>query len=323
MLALGLLSGGLDSTLAVKLIQNQGIKIKGIYFKSPFTSLKDRTISLVSKQLGIPIQQYILGREYFTVLRSPKYGYGKNLNPCIDCRIFMLKKAKALAEKIDAAFLVTGEVLNERPMTQNKKSLGITEKEAGLDGKILRPLSAKLLPITDAESRGWIDRTQLLDINGRSRKKQLQLANELGIKEYLTPAGGCLLTNREFAAKTRDLLQNKKRLTLNDIDLLRVGRHFRYKKSKIIVGRNEDENRRLKAFKGKRDYLFEVLDSGSPITLLQGVKTQLTVKIAAALTLRYSDREVASYVNFGKEDLTETLFVSPIETSDIDRLRIQ
>lgn len=323
MKALGLISGGLDSLLAVKLIQDQRIIVEGVNFVSPFLNSKRDNISSVTQQLGISIKSFNLGKRYFEVLRNPKYGYGKNLNPCIDCRIFMFKKAKAIAEKIDAAFLVTGEVLNERPMTQNREALGITEREAGLEGKILRPLSARLLPKTEAEKQGWVDEEKLLDIRGRSRKRQIQLAEEFGIREYPTPAGGCLLTFKEFAAKTRDLLQHKKKITQKNIALLKVGRHFRFGNNKIIVGRNEDENKLLKKIREKTNYIFEVPDCGSPITLLQGPKTRESLKIAAALTLRYSDKGEDTLVNFGRDELNESVFVSALNPSEIEKLRVQ
>ncbi len=322
MKALGLISGGLDSSLAVKLVQDQGVIVEGVNFVSPFlNSKKDHTAS-VAQQLGVSIKSFNLGNEYFEVLRNPKYGYGKNLNPCIDCRIFMFKKAKVIAEKTNAAFLVTGEVLNERPMTQNRETLRITEREAGLEGKILRPLSAKLLPETKAEKQGWVEREKLLDISGRSRKRQIKLAEEFGITEYPTPAGGCLLTFKEFAAKARDLFQHKEKVTQNDIELLKVGRHFRFGKNKIIVGRNEDENEFLKRIKEKTNYFFEVPDCGSPITLLQGPKTQRSLKVAAAITLRYSDKGEDAIVNFGRAELDESVFVSALNPSEIEKLRV-
>ncbi|TET58416.1 DUF814 domain-containing protein [Candidatus Bathyarchaeota archaeon] len=323
MKALGLLSGGLDSTLAVKLVQSQGVNIVGVNFTSPFSLCEEGSICTAVKQLGIPLETINLGNQYFKILRNPKYGYGKNMNPCIDCRIFMFKKAKIFAEKIQAAFIITGEVLNERPMSQNIKALRITEAEAGLEGRILRPLSAKLLPETEAEKQGWIDREKLLDIKGRSRKRQMQLAEQLGIEEYPTPSGGCLLTYKEFAAKIRDLLQHKKRIRAGDINLLRVGRHLRFNKNKIVVGRNEAENKQLERMRGKEDYLFEVPDCGSPITLLHGPKTDRTIRLAAALTLRYSDKKGEALVRFGREELTESILVLPSNALEIEKLRIK
>jgi len=326
MKALALLSGGLDSILAVKLIQEQGIDIIAVNFTSPFYLCREGVCSVanVAKQLKIPLKIMNIGKDYLKILKNPKYGYGKNMNPCIDCRIFMFKKAKKYAEEIGASFIFTGEVLNERPMSQNRKALSITEKEAGLKGKILRPLSAKLLPRTEAEKKEWVDRKKLLDIEGRSRKKQIELADEFNIKDYPQPAGGCLLTYKEFAAKLKDLFEHQKNIGIQDVDLLKIGRHFRFGKNKIIVGRNESENKQLERMRGKNDYCFEVPDCGSPITLLQGPKTREAIKKAAALTLRYSDIKMGeALVKFGREKMDKSVIVPALDASEIEELRIK
>ncbi len=326
MKALALLSGGLDSTLAVKLIQKQGIDVVAVNFASLFHvyGKDERSAAEVAEQLKVPLKIITLGEDYLEMLRNPKYGYGKNMNPCIDCRIFMLEKAKKYAEEVGASFIFTGEVLNERPMSQNKRALRRIEKEAGLEGKILRPLSAKLLPETEAERKGLIDRQKLLDIRGRSRKKQIELAKELGVKDFPCPAGGCLLTYKEFALKVKDLFEHKKKVETRDVSLLKIGRHFRFRENKIIVGRNESENKQLEKIKGKNDYLFEVPDCGSPITLLQGPKTKEALKKAAALTLRYSDRkEEKTLVYFGSEKMDKSVVVSALDASEVEELRIK
>jgi tRNA-specific 2-thiouridylase len=326
MKALALLSGGLDSTLAMKLIQKQGIDVVAMNFTSLFHvyGKDEHSATEVAKQLKISLKIITLGKDYLEMLRKPKYGYGKNMNPCIDCRIFMLKKAKKYAEEIGASFIFTGEVLNERPMSQNQKALRLIEGEAGLEGKILRPLSAKLLSETEAEKKGWIDREKLLDIRGRSRKKQIELAEELGVKDFPCPAGGCLLTYKEFALKVKDLFEHKKKVETRDVSLLKIGRHFRFRKNKIIVGRNEDENRQLGKIKRSNEYLFEVPDCGSPITLLQGPKTKEALRKAAALTLRYSDRkEEKALVHFGKEKMDKSVVVSALDASEVEELRIK
>jgi tRNA U34 2-thiouridine synthase MnmA/TrmU len=226
------------------------------------------------------------------------------MNPCIDCRIFILKKAKEYAEKIGAKFIFTGEVLNERPMSQHEGALRIIEKEAGLKGKILRPLSAKLLPETEAEKKAWVDRTKLLEINGRSRKPQIKLAKEFGIADYPCPAGGCLLTEKDFANKVRDFFKHNKKATVKDMEMLKSGRHFRIDEGKIIVGRNETENNALEKLRKKTDYVFEVKDIGSPITILCGKKTKKSIRIAAELTARYSDAEDGEVnVSYGKKSI--------------------
>jgi tRNA-specific 2-thiouridylase len=324
--ALALLSGGLDSTLAARLLQAQGLDIVGINFTSPFgLSGKDECgAANVAKQLMIPLKVIHQGEDYLKIVRRPQHGYGKNMNPCIDCRIFILKKAKEYADEIGAHFIFTGEVLNERPMSQHLKALKVIEREAGLEGQVLRPLSAKLLPKTEAEEKGWVDRTRLMDIRGRSRKRQMALAEQLGIKDYPCPAGGCLLTYKEFAAKLRDLFEHKRKVVLKDVGLLKIGRHFRLGKSKIIVGRNKVENHLLQRLRGRGDYQFEVPDCGSPIALLQGPKTEEAVRVAAALTIRYSDdkREKAS-VRFGGTRMDKTIVASGLKDPEIQELRIK
>jgi tRNA U34 2-thiouridine synthase MnmA/TrmU len=324
MKALGLLSGGLDSTLAVKLIIDQGIDVVAINFTSPFCLCGRGGCGAlrVAKKFNIPLKVVKKGEDYLKIIKKPKHGYGKNMNPCIDCRIYTLKKAKKYANKIGASFIFTGEVLDERPMSQHMKALKIIEKEAGLEGKILRPLSARLLPETYAEKKGWINREKLLDIRGRSRKKQIQLAKDWKINDYPCPSGGCLLTYKEFADKVRDFVINEKKLRMIDIPFLKIGRHFRFKKNKIIVGRNEDENKQLLKLKNTSDYCFEVSNCGSPITLLQGPKTKKAIEKAAALTVRYSDsKEKKTTVKFGKK-LEKSIKISALKDGEIKALRI-
>ncbi|MDI6825619.1 MAG: hypothetical protein QMD36_00255 [Candidatus Aenigmarchaeota archaeon] len=323
MKALALLSGGLDSTLAVKLILDQGIDVEAINFVTTFCLCPTREAVKVAKKFKIPLKIMNVGKEYLKILRNPKYGYGKNMNPCIDCRIFMLKKAKKYAKEIGTSFIFTGEVLDERPMSQRRKALDIIEKEAGLKGKILRPLSAKLLPETEAEKKGWVNREKLLDIRGRSRKRQIQLAKDWKINDYPCPSGGCLLTYKEFADKVRDLFEHKKRVTMRDIILLKIGRHFRFNKNKIIVGRNETENKELLNLKKLDDFVFEVSGYNGPITILQGPKTKEAVEKAASLTVRYSDARGKALVKFGRKKLNKLIIVSPIKDEEIEKLRIK
>ena len=322
---MALLSGGLDSTLAVKLVLDQDIDVEAINFVSPFCLCRKGGCGAleVAKNLNIPLKTITVGEEYLRIVRKPKFGYGKNMNPCIDCRIFMLKKAKKYAEEMGASFIFTGEVLGQRPMSQHRKTLGIIEKEAGLKGKILRPLSAKLLPPTEVEKKGLISRETLLGIEGRSRKKQIRLAQELKVTEYSCPGGGCLLTYREFTSKLKDLFEHKKRISLKDVRLLKVGRHFRFGKNKIIVGRNEAENGLLLQMKMTNDYCFEAQDTGSPTTLLQGPKTRTAVKRAAELTAYYSDRKQSVVlVKFGKGELDKSLRTPILSREKVEKLRI-
>jgi tRNA U34 2-thiouridine synthase MnmA/TrmU len=323
--ALALLSGGLDSILAAKLILNQGIDVIAVNFVTPFCLCKkgESEAAEAAKQLGVPLKVVNVGDEYLKMVRKPKHGYGRNINPCIDCKIFMLKKAKKYAKEIGASFIFTGEVLDERPMSQHFKALKIVEEEAGLKGKLLRPLSAKLLPETVMEKKGLVNREKLLGIRGRSRKPQIKLAEGFSIKDYPSPAGGCLLTCKEYADKLRDLFKHKKRCSMADVSLLKVGRHFRFGENKVIVGRNEAENNLLAAEKARSDYYFEVPDVGSPITVLQGAKTKNAIRAAAALTAFYSDAKGDKItVNFGRERLDKSIIVSIPTRAEVESLRI-
>jgi len=323
--ALALLSGGLDSTLTLKLALDLGVKVEAVNFVSPFCLCRKGGCGAydVAKNFDVPLKTVNVGTEYLRVVRRPKFGYGKNMNPCIDCRIFMLKKAKQIARKTGASFILTGEVLNQRPMSQHREALYLIEREAGLEGGILRPLSARLLRETAAEQKGLIDRDRLLSIKGKSRKKQIELAEKLSVKDYACPSGGCLLTYREFAKKLRDLFGHKKRVSLKDMQMLKVGRHFRFGKNKIVVGRNENENKILGQMRAKNDYCFEVQGCGSPITILQGPKAGKAVEKAAGLTAFYSDQKVGKvHVAFGKESLNRSLTVLVPGKEDVERLRI-
>ena len=329
MKALVLHSGGLDSRLTIKLLQDQGIEVEAVHFKLPFEGCCQSDCAFKFAQLE-GIKLYIMDvtkgrlfKDYIRMLRKPSHGHGSGLNPCIDCRIFMLKRAKNLAKEISADIIATGEVLDERPMSQTMKSMKIIEKEAGLEGKLLRPLSAKVLPETKAEKRGWVDRSKLMNIQGRRRLPQLELAKKFEIRSFPNPAGGCILCEKEFAAKLRDLLSHKKNIEPEDIRLLRIGRHFRFGGSKIIVGRKELENELLKTLKASSDYVFEVPNIGSPNTILTGKKTPDSIKIASALTARYSDtKEKEVLVRYGKEKLTREIIVKIPSEKTINDLMI-
>lgn len=326
MKALALLSGGLDSILATKLILDQGIEVVAVTFILPVAAEKEDYAKNTAKRFCIPLIRVEVGDEYLDVIRNPKYGYGSGMNPCIDCRIYMLREAKRIANEINAKFIVTGDVLGERPMSQHRKALMLEEKEAGLENLILRPLSAKLLPETIPEREGWVDRNTLLAISGKSRKPQIALAEKFGLQnEYPSPSGGCLLTNKEFASKVRDLFEHKEKVTKRDVLLLRIGRHFRFATSKIIVGRNEAENELLLELKNPEDYAFEVPGCGSPITVLEGLKSKEAIGLAAKLTARYSDagaegKEVR--VEYWNGAGKKSIVVSPLDEHEVEHLRI-
>lgn len=285
--AVALLSGGLDSSLAASIVKGEGVEILGVNFISPFFG-PDKAIE-VSKELEIPLKIIRFGEDYINLLYNPKYGFGKNMNPCIDCHSLMFKKVRGYMEEIGANFIVTGEVLGSRPKSQSREALSIIERESGLTGLILRPLSAKRLPLTIPEERRWIKRENLLDIYGRSRRRQLDLAKQLGITRFSTPAGGCLLTDPIFSRRLRDELLHE-RPTLSDLELLKVGRHFRIsEKAKVIVGRNMRENLLLRNLLRNGDVLLEVKGYKGPLVLLRGEIFPEGVITAASLCARYSD----------------------------------
>ena len=238
-----LLSGGLDSTLAANLMLEQGIAVDGLYLALSWGCCDKEKAQASARQLGVPLMVLSVGDAYLDVIRKPKYGYGSGMNPCVDCRIYMFRLAKRYMEEIGAGFVITGEVLGQRPMSQMRRPLDLIEHESGLEGLLLRPLSARLLEPTLPELLGVVDRERLLRIAGRTRQEQMALARERQITEYSTPAGGCLLTDPHFARKTRDLFAHEERPTTKDMELLTLGRHFRVgPRAKVILGRNELEN---------------------------------------------------------------------------------
>ena len=325
LVGLGLVSGGLDSLTACLLIKQQGFDVIGLNFKSPFClcdkvlSHSDCGLNLFHEKLGIKIYSLSKGDDYLEIIRNPKFGYGKNLNPCIDCRIYILKKAKEFKKKINADFIFTGEVLNQRPKSQHMKALNIVEKESGLEGMLLRPLSALQLKPTIYEERGLIDRSKLLGIKGRSRKVQLELVRKHGLMDEYYACGGCLLTDKNFSNRMRDYLKYNNALKIEDMNILKYGRHFRFKDSKIIVGRNEIENNMLLQLKKPSDLIMEVQDVLGPITIIQDEFNEETLKYAASLTLRYSDcEESKGKVLYGKDyqNLSKEIF-SEIENDEI------
>ncbi len=287
--AIGLLSSGVDSALAIKLVREQGVEVVAVNLLLPFSDDKRDYAAHLARQLDVPLIRIEAGDDYIELVRHPRHGYGSGMNPCIDCRIYMLKRAWEVAQGVGARFLVTGDVLGERPMTQHRAALHLEERRSGLEGLILRPLSAKLLPETVPEREGWVDRGRLLAIEGRGRRPQLELAQKFGIMGYHTPGGGCLLTNKEFSARLRGLFHLQQKVTVKDIELLKIGRHFFQGNAHIVIGRNERENSLLLELRQPGDYVLEVKGYPGPLGLLRGDKTPEAVELAARLTARYSD----------------------------------
>ncbi len=310
MKAIALISGGLDSILAAKLIIDQGIEVMGLYHVLPFVSEKKDWAGQVGDCLQIPLRRLEAGEDYLELVRHPRFGYGSGMNPCMDCRIYMLRGARKVVEETGASFVVTGDVLGQRPMTQTRRKLALEEDEAGLDGLILRPLTAKELPETTPEREGWVDREKLLGIRGRSRKPQMALARELNLSGYRSPDSGCLLVNKEFAQRIRDLFGHQDRFSMRDAELLRIGRHFYHGPARVVVGRNEQENRRLLELRDTDECVLEAVGVGSPVTLLQGPATEDAIDFAARLTARYSDAPAGeAIVEIRRDGVVGTLAV--------------
>ena len=323
--AVALFSGGLDSILAIKLIMIQGIEVIGVNFKTPFFGL-DEYPSIKSFDINLKIID--ISNEYMKILKNPIHGYGKNINPCIDCHAFMFKKAGEYMSRINASFIISGEVLGERPMSQNKGSLRTIEKESGYPGLILRPLSALLLEETIPEKTGLVNRNQLLNISGRSRKRQIELASRMGIKKYPSPAGGCKLTEPGFSKRLKDLFTQKK-YSLKDIELLKIGRHFRLdKNTKIVVGRNKDENNQMEKYFHNGDILLKARDLKGPISLLKtnGNLNDELINQACKITARYCDKEgldevEINYYNSHQDD-PKNKKAKPMKEKQLDIIRI-
>jgi tRNA-specific 2-thiouridylase len=304
--AVGLLSGGLDSALAAKLMLEQGIEVIGLHLEAP-TACRSRVRELAA-ELGIRLEVRAKGEEYLRLLRHPRFGYGRNMNPCRDCRVFMFQLGVPYLEEFDARFLFSGEVLGQRPMSQTREAMALIDRASGLEGRILRPLSARLLPETEPERRGWVDRDRLLGISGRTRRLQLTLAERWGLKNVQSPGGGCLLTDRWFSRKLRDLFDHSDEvdLTMEDVGLLRLGRHFRLAPgSKIVVGRNREENQRLAAFAQNGRWLVEPEGFGGPSALVCGPRDEEALARAVEIILHYArDREAGGRVRWrwGEEE---------------------
>lgn len=325
-----LLSGGLDSQLAVKMMQNQGFEVSAVAIKTPFCDFDcgrgcGFEIRERADTLGVNLKTVYLGDEYIEMLKNPKHGFGSGMNPCIDCRSMMFKAAKKHMDEIGADFIISGEVLGQRPMSQHGPALKTIEKESELEGYIVRPLSGALLPKTIPEESGLIKRENLGMIRGRTRKMQLQMAQEYGIENPPNAGGGCLLTDPAFAIRAKDLFSHTDNPTTNDIDLLKIGRHFRLDKTtKLIVGRNQDENNMIKALALPNDIVFYAKDHVGPNTLLRGDNVETHKQISAAITLRYSDapKETPGIIIVEKANGKSEISISRAQESEYIQYRI-
>jgi tRNA-uridine 2-sulfurtransferase len=321
--AISLLSGGLDSTLSTKLMLDQGVDVIALNFTSPFSSKREKERGLqavrTAKELGIRLMLKDKGPEYIDVIRSPKYGYGKNINPCIDCRIFMLRKTKEIMAEEGASFVVTGEVLGQRPMSQRRDTIQIIEKASGLEGLIVRPLSAAHFLPTAPEKEGLINREQMLDIAGRGRAKQYELVEKYNLKEFGSPGGGCLLTDPIFTVKLKDLFAQSADFTLIDLELLSIGRHFRLGlDTKLIIGRDEGENERLLSLWDEPYVLLQPADFNGPSAILKGARDSGDIRTAANIIGHYGKQKSATITVELKGTAPDILTVERVEIEPDD-----
>ncbi|MGD8530131.1 MAG: tRNA 4-thiouridine(8) synthase ThiI [Syntrophobacterales bacterium] len=309
--ALGLMSGGLDSMLAVRVLLDQGIEVTGITFQTPFFGPEGA--QKAADQLGIALRVVDIGEVHLEMLKNPKYGYGSQMNPCIDCHALMLRAAGRIMDKEGFDLLSTGEVLGQRPMSQRKDALRAVEKLSGYGGYILRPLSARLLPETIPEREGKVDRQRLLDIRGRSRKRQMALASRYSLKEYPSPGGGCILTKAGFADRLRDLLATQENVGLHEVELLKWGRHLRLSGGRrLVVGRVHGDNLKLQELAREEDLLLRVKGVPGPTGIMAAMAGEEEVELAAHIVAAYSDVETGKEAIVevsGKEDRKITITV--------------
>ncbi len=330
--AVALYSGGLDSTLAILAVLRQGIEVKAVTFLNHFgCDISDRSSCSkdpfsAAEKFGFEVKMCHLSDKFIEIVKNPKFGHGRNMNPCMDCRILMLKEAGEFMDMTGAEFIITGEVLGQRPMSQRRDALNIIDREAGLKGHILRPLSAKLLNHTVPEEKGIVNRELLYGFSGRSRKPQMALAEEFGLKDYPAPAGGCLLTEPNYSYRLRELLNYNPNPSVEDLHLLRLGRHFRLSpECKVIVGRDKDENERLLRLVDNKGLYLRVEGYGSPIAIIRGDASEEFIRTAASICARYSDaRELhAVDVKAINERGSLRLNITPANSYRIEEYRIE
>lgn len=314
MKALALFSGGLDSVLAMKLIVDQGIEVTAINVNTGFGSTNDRRDHMqnMCDQIGAKLEILDLRQEFLDeVLFDPKYGYGKNFNPCIDCHGFMFRYTGKLLEKYNASFMISGEVVGQRPMSQRKEAMvqvaSLSDQE---DDLILRPLCAKLLPETKPEREGWVDRSKLMDITGRSRERQLALAKEIGLEDFESPGGGCLLTDIQFSNRLEEFVKNDA-MKINDIDTLKAGRHLRLPNgAKLIVGRHREDNDKLEATNSDKYTQLRITDTTGPYALLESNASKEDKQLAAKIVITYGKTSIDQtyIVKINGEDFKDIKF---------------
>lgn len=286
--------------LAAQLIRDQGMDVLALFFETPFfTSPKARKSA---DHINLPIKVVDITDKHLEIVRNPKHGYGGHMNPCIDCHTLMIRTAGEFLDQEGADFVITGEVLGQRPMSQNLKALALVASESGFQGLVLRPLSAKRLPMTIPEQRGWVDRDRLMGFSGRSRKPQMELAKRLDIRDYPSPAGGCLLTDEAFSRRLKDLVSAVPDFQLREIELLKLGRHFRLgPHTRVIVGRNQKENEEISALSRETDLVLTTVSVPGPTVLVLGDLTPEIEEVAASMTVSYSDA--------GNDEWTEVSFI--------------
>ncbi|MGD8471919.1 MAG: tRNA 4-thiouridine(8) synthase ThiI [Desulfobacterales bacterium] len=322
--ALGLCSGGLDSTLAGLVLRDQGIEVEWITFETPFfTAAKARK---ASAKTGIPLTVKPIYPVYIKMLKNPPAGYGKQMNPCMDCHALMFRLAGEMMSEKKFDFLFSGEVLGQRPMSQTKSSLHYVEKHSGFKGYILRPLSARKLPETIPEKNGLVDRERLLDIAGRGRKQQIALAEKFGLTDYPAPAGGCLLTEVGYSKRLKDLFDHQDECTEAQLHLLKYGRHFRLNSgTKLIVGRTQEDNERiLKYHDPQTDTVIDVKDYPSPLGLVPGGGKKDVIYLASSICVGYSKASNLTLIDVVVKTPqgSETIQVIGIPTADFKKLLI-
>ena len=329
--AIVLLSGGLDSILAARMMLEQGIEVLAVNFSAKLCmcGCKKRGQSaaqVAAKMLGVPLKTIDITSDFIEIVKNPSHGYGANVNPCIDCKIYMLKHAKEMMKESGASFLVTGEVLGERPMSQRMDAFNIIEKAAVVKGILLRPLTAKNLDSTLPEKEGIVDREKLLDIRGRSRKPQMALAEKFGINKYPNPAGGCLLTDPGFARRVKDAMKHGE-FGADNLALLSIGRHFRISEdARLVVGRDEEENGIIESLIGPGDIIFELTDHEGPTAILRGGASEDSIRIAAGIMAYHTKfrADLQLKVSYRKAGIpgSEIILVDAAEKDIVENLRI-